>query len=139
MIDFANSKQNIVLGISYCPHCIAAVRSLIQQGISFYFINIEEEKDTYKRKVAENSGVSPNMVTFPQIFSAGELIGGNDDLRAFLQDNKNTDSLRKVGHDNDQDLCVLKDEADSHAADVAVRKMRNPKTRFVVTHKKNTK
>jgi len=61
----------------YCPYCIRAVELLETKGIAFD--EIEAAFDPEKRQeMIQRSG----RATFPQIFIAGQHIGGCDDMVA---------------------------------------------------------
>ncbi|WP_397404121.1 glutaredoxin 3 [Phenylobacterium sp.] len=61
----------------YCPYCIRAVELLETKGIAFD--EVEAAFDPEKRQeMIQRSG----RATFPQIFIAGQHIGGCDDMVA---------------------------------------------------------
>lgn len=61
----------------YCPYCIRAVEMLEAKGVAFD--EVEAAFDPEKRQeMIQRSG----RATFPQIFIAGQHIGGCDDMVA---------------------------------------------------------
>jgi glutaredoxin len=131
MINFTQTKQNVILGLEYCPHCKDAVFSLVEKNISFYFVNVEKDKDMYKKTIADAIKSNADMVTFPVVYSGGVRIGGNDDLQNYLKSENNIQAMKEVGRENDQYLCVLQ-AGSGENIDIAKEKMKNEKTRFVL-------
>jgi len=68
---------------NWCPSCVAAKRLLIEEGIKFKEINIEEEEIS-REKLQEVSG----NYTVPQIIINDKCIGGYDQLLYLYQNNK---------------------------------------------------
>jgi glutaredoxin len=69
----------LVLARHGCPYCERAKSLLRERGISFDAVYLGEELTMQGVKAA--SGES----TVPQVFVAGKLVGGSDQLAAFLQ------------------------------------------------------
>jgi len=71
------SAEVTVYTTQVCPYCIAAKRLLGQRGVAYQEIDVSN--DPGKRAwLVEATG----RRTVPQIFIAGEAIGGFDDLAA---------------------------------------------------------
>jgi glutaredoxin 3 len=71
------SAEVTVYTTQVCPYCIAAKRLLGQRGVAYREIDVSN--DPGKRAwLVEATG----RRTVPQIFIAGEAIGGFDDLAA---------------------------------------------------------
>ena len=68
---------------NWCPSCVAAKRLLIEEGIKFKEINIEEEEIS-REKLQEVSG----NYTVPQIIINDKCIGAYDQLLHLYQNNK---------------------------------------------------
>lgn len=61
---------------SHCPYCIRAERLLKSKGVRVIKIMV----DQYPGQLARMRALSMDRRTVPQIFLAGEWIGGCDDL-----------------------------------------------------------
>ena len=61
----------------YCPYCIRAVELLETKGVAFDEIEAAFDPDK-RQELIQRSG----RATFPQIFIAGQHIGGCDDMVA---------------------------------------------------------
>ena len=61
----------------YCPFCIRAVELLETKGVAFDEIEAAFDPDK-RQEMIQRSG----RATFPQIFIAGQHIGGCDDMVA---------------------------------------------------------
>ncbi|MFN9849953.1 MAG: glutaredoxin 3 [Alphaproteobacteria bacterium] len=61
----------------YCPYCIRAVELLETKGVAFDEIEAAFDPDK-RQEMIRRSG----RATFPQIFIAGQHIGGCDDMVA---------------------------------------------------------
>jgi glutaredoxin 3 len=61
----------------YCPYCIRAVELLETKGVAFHEIEAAFDPDK-RQEMIQRSG----RATFPQIFIAGQHIGGCDDMVA---------------------------------------------------------
>lgn len=61
----------------YCPYCIRAVELLETKGVAFDEIEAAFDPDK-RQEMIQRSG----RATFPQIFIAGQHIGGCDDMVA---------------------------------------------------------
>jgi glutaredoxin 3 len=67
----------IVYTTSYCPYCVQAKRLLTRKGVPYTEIDVTEDV-CLREKMMEESG----RRTVPQIFIAGQPIGGYDELSA---------------------------------------------------------
>jgi glutaredoxin 3 len=63
---------------SWCPYCTRARTLLRRKGISFIDIDIDEDPRRRQEMIRRAGG----RTSVPQIFIAGEHIGGSDDLAA---------------------------------------------------------
>lgn len=63
---------------SWCPYCRAAKDLLQKKGVAFTEIDIERQADGRQEMIQKSGGRS----TVPQVFIAGQHVGGSDDLRA---------------------------------------------------------
>lgn len=61
-----------------CPYCIRAMRLLDSKGAKYEVVHVDLGGDKKKEMVQRANG----RTTVPQIFIAGEHIGGCDDLMA---------------------------------------------------------
>jgi glutaredoxin 3 len=68
----------------YCPYCAKAKELLKQKGASFQEIDITNDAHLVQEMVVKSGG----RKTVPQIFIAGEPIGGYDDLYALYSAGK---------------------------------------------------
>lgn len=71
-----------------CPYCMAAKRLLSRKGVAFQEIDVSADP-ALRQKMTERAG---GRRTVPQIFIAGQGIGGCDDLHA-LEDQGELDAL----------------------------------------------
>jgi glutaredoxin 3 len=62
----------------FCGYCARAISLLSQKGVPFTEIDAGMDPDTRREMVQRSGGRS----TFPQIFIAGEHIGGCDEMMA---------------------------------------------------------
>ena len=67
----------IVYTTSYCPYCVQAKRLLTRKGVPYTEIDVTEDQ-ALRERMMEDSG----RRTVPQIFIAGQPIGGYDELYA---------------------------------------------------------
>jgi glutaredoxin 3 len=68
---------------AYCPFCDRAKALMKSKGVGFTEINLEdkpEEYDALKKKTG--------LMTVPQIFIDGQLVGGYSELSALERDGK---------------------------------------------------
>lgn len=61
-----------------CPYCIRAVRLLDAKGVDYEVVNVDFGGEKKAQMVQRANG----RTTVPQIFIAGQHIGGCDDLMA---------------------------------------------------------
>jgi glutaredoxin 3 len=69
-----------VFGTTSCRYCDDAKALLTERGIPFTFRNIDEDEDAFS-VLLERIG---NWLTVPQIFVAGEHVGGFSSLKERL-------------------------------------------------------
>ena len=62
---------------SYCPYCKRAKQLLDSKDVKYEEIDVEHDQ-----KLFEELQKKTHMMTVPQIFINGKLIGGCDDLHA---------------------------------------------------------
>lgn len=60
----------------YCPYCVSVKELFDSLGLEYNEIEINSQEEM--QKLIEKSG----MMTVPQVFIGGELIGGYDDTKA---------------------------------------------------------
>lgn len=68
----------IVYTRPFCPYCTAAKALLSRKGAGFTEIDISRDEASRSAMLARAQG----RTSVPQIFIAGQHIGGSDDLRA---------------------------------------------------------
>jgi len=78
----------IVYSKDYCPYCVAAKNLLTQKGIAYQEIDVGKDTAQYEDMLRR---AAPRR-TVPQIFIAGQPIGGFDDMKKLEQEGK-LDSL----------------------------------------------
>jgi glutaredoxin 3 len=71
------SAEVLVYTTRVCPYCIAAKRLLGERGVAYKEIDVSSD-DEKRAWLVQATG----RRTVPQIFIAGEAIGGFDDLAA---------------------------------------------------------
>jgi glutaredoxin 3 len=71
------SAEVIVYTTRVCPYCVAAKRLLGQRGVAYKEVDVSNDNEK-RAWLVEATG----RRTVPQIFIAGEAIGGYDDLAA---------------------------------------------------------
>jgi glutaredoxin 3 len=71
------SAEVLVYTTRVCPYCVAAKRLLGQRGVAYKEIDVSNDNEK-RAWLVEATG----RRTVPQIFIAGEAIGGFDDLAA---------------------------------------------------------
>lgn len=71
------AKEFLIISKPGCPACINAKAALTVRGID-YDEDVRDTPEGIQRFIAEGHR------TFPRIFRFGELLGGNDDLQAYL-------------------------------------------------------
>ena len=78
-----NETQIVMYGTNWCPDCVRSKRVLEKHGISFKWVDIEDDKDamTYVLKVNKGHRVVPTLV-----FRDGSVLiePSNKDLEAKL-------------------------------------------------------
>ncbi len=67
----------------YCPFCMRALDLLEKKGVAFTEIEAAFDPDK-RQEMIQRSG----RATFPQIFIAGQHIGGCDDMMALEREGK---------------------------------------------------
>lgn len=73
----------IVYTKAYCPYCVKAKNLLASKNVTFKEINIEGDD-----KAFEDLKKKTGMMTVPQIFIDGHLIGGFTDMAALDNEGK---------------------------------------------------
>ncbi|HZR81949.1 MAG TPA: glutaredoxin 3 [Candidatus Binatia bacterium] len=63
---------------SYCPYCHAAKSLLARKGVAFQEVDVTHDPEERARLVKRTGG----RRTVPQVFIAGQSIGGYDELAA---------------------------------------------------------
>ncbi len=74
-------KDVVIYSTDYCPYCRQAERFLKDKGVDFKSVDVTRD-DALREKLVEMSG---GRRTVPQIFIAGEAIGGYSDMIALHQ------------------------------------------------------
>ncbi len=67
-----------------CPYCYSAMALLKKKGVDYTEIVASNDPEK-KAEMVEKSG---GRMTFPQIFIAGNHVGGSDDIHALDRDGK---------------------------------------------------
>ena len=84
-VEEAVSKHPVVVGgMAQNPHVTRARRSLEEAGIAYEYLEYGSYLSDWKRRLAIK--LWSGWPTFPQVFVAGVLIGGNAETRAALTD-----------------------------------------------------
>jgi len=73
--------------VDYCPFCKRAKEILTEKGIPFKEIDITDNENEYREKLAEFYKIE-QKVTVPQIIIGGDRIGGLDNLEALIAEEK---------------------------------------------------
>jgi len=68
----------VVYTKDFCPYCHAAKELLRRKGAAFTEIDIQKHPDRRPEMIAKAGG----RTTVPQIFIAGQHVGGCDDIHA---------------------------------------------------------
>lgn len=68
----------VVYTKDFCPYCHAAKELLRSKGATFTEIDIQKHPDRRPEMIAKAGG----RTTVPQIFIAGQHVGGCDDIHA---------------------------------------------------------
>jgi len=71
-------KDVVLYTTNYCPYCRQAEKFLTDKGVPFKQVDVTND-DAMREKLIELSG---GRRTVPQIFIAGEAIGGYSDMMA---------------------------------------------------------
>lgn len=87
--SFFGQKEMIMANIEMystdvCPYCVRAKTLLESKGVEYAEYNISKDAD----KMAEMLKRSGGRRTVPQIFVAGQHVGGSDDLAALDAEGK---------------------------------------------------
>ncbi|MGM9993536.1 MAG: glutaredoxin domain-containing protein [Candidatus Avigastranaerophilus sp.] len=86
-------KEVLVYTVNYCPYCKKAEMLLKEKNIDFRKIDITENEDEYRKKLAQYYDIQ-GRVTVPQIIIGSTRIGGADDLER-LNNSGELDKLLK--------------------------------------------
>lgn len=76
-------KKVEIYTVTYCPFCKRAKELLQERSIEFREIDITENEDAYREKLAEYYNIE-GLVTVPQIVIDGKRIGGCDTLEELI-------------------------------------------------------
>lgn len=87
-------KHVEIYTVNYCPYCTRAKEILNEKGIPFKEIDISDNENEYREKLAEFYKIE-QKVTVPQIIIGGERIGGLDNLEALIAEGKLDDILNQ--------------------------------------------
>lgn len=68
----------VVYTKDFCPYCHAAKELLHKKGAAFTEVDIQKHPDRRPEMIAKAGG----RTTVPQIFIAGQHVGGCDDIHA---------------------------------------------------------
>ena len=69
-----------------CPFCVRAKGMLRDAGIEFEELVLNRDYTDQTLRAVSSS------ITYPQVFIDGKLIGGSDDLQAWLESRQNRES-----------------------------------------------
>jgi len=67
-----------VFSATYCPHCKNTQKSLLDQGIGAYVVEVDTLSN--EQEVREFLNDKTGLKTFPKNFINGQMVGGNSDL-----------------------------------------------------------
>lgn len=76
-------KEVLIYTVDYCPYCAKAEMLLKEKNIKFKKIDITENEQEHRQKLAEYYDIK-GKVTVPQIIIGGRRIGGADDLERLI-------------------------------------------------------
>lgn len=71
----------------FCPYCVRAKRLLDHKGVAYKEVDVGNDEDLRERMVADSG-----RRTVPQVFIAGQPIGGFEELQG-LEDRGELDAL----------------------------------------------
>ena len=77
---------------TYCPYCLRAKALLQDKGVDFEEINLDEHPERRGEMIRRTGGRS----TVPQIFIAGQGIGGCDDVFELERKGRLDELLRRT-------------------------------------------
>ena len=77
---------------TYCPYCLRAKALLQDKGVDFEEINLDEQPERRSEMMQRAGGRS----TVPQIFIAGQGIGGCDDVFELERKGRLDELLRRT-------------------------------------------
>ena len=77
---------------TYCPYCLRAKALLQDKGVDFEEINLDEHPERRGEMIKRTGGRS----TVPQIFIAGQGIGGCDDVFELERKGRLDELLRRT-------------------------------------------
>ena len=77
----------------WCPYCARARRLLAAKGVAVEEIDVEAVPDAHAEMLARSGG----RTSVPQIFIAGQHVGGCDELEALEADGRLDPLLKSSG------------------------------------------
>ena len=72
------SPEIVIYTTMFCPYCHSAKALLKRKGVAFQEIKVDGDRAA-RRAMSERAG---GRTSVPQIFIAGEHVGGSDELHA---------------------------------------------------------
>ena len=84
-------KDVVIYTVDYCSFCKKAEMLLNNKGVKYKKIDITQNEDEYRKKLAEYYDIQ-ERVTVPQIIIGGKRIGGFDVLEK-LENSGELDSM----------------------------------------------
>jgi glutaredoxin 3 len=88
-IETSMAAEVLIYTTRVCPFCVAAKRLLTARGAAYREIDVTED-DAKRAWLVETTG----RRTVPQIFIAGEAVGGYDDIAALDRAGKLAERLK---------------------------------------------
>jgi glutaredoxin len=77
LVGTCTSKKVVVIVKPGCPHCEAATRKLLNDGVPHYVVPVASVSKALLDSMAKTLGVA----TFPRVFVRGVFRGGNSELQ----------------------------------------------------------
>ncbi len=82
--DAIGQHDVVVVGMAWNPHVPKARKALDEAGIAHFDLDLGNYTNMWKERLAVK--LWAGWPTFPMVFVKGQLVGGNSDLRAGLED-----------------------------------------------------
>ena len=82
--EAVETNNVVVVGMAWNPHVAKARKALDQAGIPYVYLEYGNYLVGWRKRLAIK--LWSGWPTFPQVFVAGQFIGGNTDVRSFLAD-----------------------------------------------------